>query len=126
MTLRILLAKARAVGLRKLATREAFEGVLTILQSRPRVNIQIWANALRNASSRSTWVTSARLLRLFAICGPALTALEPASASAICSPRLSIVSPLSSPLVQDEQRGGRRVAKSVVAGRRKRQQASIG
>jgi CarD family transcriptional regulator len=43
MTLRIPVAKARAVGLRRLATREAFEEVLTILQGRPRANRLIWA-----------------------------------------------------------------------------------
>jgi CarD family transcriptional regulator len=43
MTLRIPVAKARAVGLRRLATREAFDNVLTILQGRPRVNRLIWA-----------------------------------------------------------------------------------
>ncbi len=97
MTLRIPVAKARAVGLRRLATREAFEKILLILQGRPRVNGSSGRDVLRSASSRSTRVTSPRLLRLFAICGLAPTAPGPASASAICSRRRSIVSLLSSP-----------------------------
>lgn len=43
MTVRVPVAKARAVGLRRVATREAFEDVLTILRGRPRANRLIWA-----------------------------------------------------------------------------------
>lgn len=43
MTLRIPIAKARAVGLRRIATREAFDDVLAILKGRPHVNRLMWA-----------------------------------------------------------------------------------
>ena len=43
MTLRVPVAQAKATGLRKLATREAMEQVMTILAGRPRVSRLMWA-----------------------------------------------------------------------------------
>ena len=52
MTLRIPTAKARAVGLRRLGSREAFVEVLTILQGRPRANRLMWAKRAQEYQSK--------------------------------------------------------------------------
>lgn len=43
MTLRVPVAQARAVGLRRLASQEVLAGVLAILQDRPRASRLVWA-----------------------------------------------------------------------------------
>ena len=43
MTLRVPISKARSTGLRKLATRKQFDGVLAVLKGRARISRTMWA-----------------------------------------------------------------------------------